>query len=181
MIGNLGAGFLFADPTAPAAPAESPPTATQLRSPKLRPKYVESWFVFAVRRLFGAVLLSGSAIVGVLAAALYFDARPDKTTAVVLGVGSFVAATVGLWLLRGRRKDRSPMATESQLARILELHGSLPRQVTESEANDVITFLERHKMDCPFCGAKCKAENVVCGGCRKRLEAVRVPISLGNG
>lgn len=75
--------------------------------------------------------------------------------------------------------DREP-ATAEQLQMISGLRGELPRQISRSEANAVIEFLEDYDWNCPFCGELIFAGDVsdCCGNCGKNLEKVRVPIEL---
>lgn len=181
MIGNLGVGLLLANrEPSPVSPLTSVPSRPVPRVQKLRPKYVESWLLFAARRTVGLSLLLFGAGAVCVAASWCLNGTWLRPDVFLFGIPGLVAVAIGLWLCRGRRRDQSPMATAWQLDRIAELHGALPRQLTMTEANKVIEFLESHVMDCPYCGAKCKAVNVVCGRCRKRLDDVRVPIGLGN-
>lgn len=183
ILGNFGLGLALSDN------AESTPIARQIETrpasaqcdQRLAPKYAESWLGCVLRRLVGFSVVLCSVVLLIVACSWYLDGTPSvKTSVVTFGAPGVLGLVIGAWMCRRRRRDRSPMATHEQMARIFELHGSLPRQVTAEEASDIITFLEAHKLDCPFCGAKCKASNIVCGACRKRLDAVRVPITIGG-
>jgi hypothetical protein len=183
LLGNFGLGLLPADQPQrePQPQAIDRSQVLRYRANKLQPKYVESRLVFTIRRFCGLSLLLCSVVALVASGSWYFDATPSiKTPVIVFGLPGLAGLAIAMWMCRGRRKDRAPMATAAQMDRILELHGTLPRQVTAAEAADIVTFLESHKLDCPFCGAKCKASNMVCGNCRKRLDAVRVPITFAR-
>jgi hypothetical protein len=80
----------------------------------------------------------------------------------------------------GRALGHREPATEKQLRTIARLHGVLPRQVTKTEADDVIEFLEDHDFACPFCGETIFAGDGTgsCIGCGKSLKDVRIPIEL---
>lgn len=182
MIETFGVGLLLAnqesDATRPSTAVACLPVANKAN---LSPKYVETWLLFATRRIVGIVILAVGLVAVCAAASWCLEGDWLRSDVFVFGVPGLVAVAVGLWLCRGRKRDKSPMATASQMHRIAELHGHLPRQLTQSEASDVVAFLETHVLDCPYCGAKCKATNVLCGRCRRRLDEVRVPISLANG
>ena len=97
------------------------------------------------------------------------------------------AISLGVELQHGMTKDSISRAigdlkpaTADQLEMIANLHGKLPRKISETEADDVIAFLSDHDYACPFCGEMILAGNAseCCMMCGNSLKKVRIPIQL---
>lgn len=73
--------------------------------------------------------------------------------------------------------DRKP-ATAEQLREIRQMHGVLPREITQLEAEDVIRVLTETVIQCPHCACKCQAFEAKCSECNKSLAKVKLPIRL---
>lgn len=49
--------------------------------------------------------------------------------------------------------DNSP-ADNDLLKEIKDFHASIPRKITKGEAEEILEFLEKHHIQCPFCGKR---------------------------
>jgi len=76
------------------------------------------------------------------------------------------------------KKCSERTADRDSLKYIKEMHGVLPRIVTQKEADDIIEFLEEYRLPCPFCGNEIFAQDDMCLNCMKKLNGLRIPIEL---
>lgn len=180
MVERFGLGLLLADGDETTEERTPRQIATRRLEPRvLKPHYMESFWRFALRRLAGLLVFLVSVLLAIVAVSWVMDGKSWISGSVLMfAVPGCVGLLASVRLMRARKRSDAPMATAAQLATIDELHGYLPRQITAEEAAKVIEFLGPYRFDCPFCGAKCKTTNVMCGACRQRLDAVRVPIFL---
>lgn len=78
---------------------------------------------------------------------------------------------------RERLREEEP-ASEDQLKLIAQFHGVLPRELTRTEADRVIQFLEEYQLPCPFCRHEVFAMDDSCCECGKSLQSMRIPLQL---